>query len=107
MEWPSTPDSRTFFERVLALSSEAEQAGNYQTAYHLLMAALHQADFESDLTWVQEVTDLAAEQEARLDALEPTHQLASAAALKRGTQPVYRALQVHAVAIRARLSHRP
>jgi hypothetical protein len=107
MPRPPAPASRPFFDRLLRLSSQAESVGNYATAYHLLMAALHQADFLADLDLVRQVSSLAAEQEGRLEAVEPPHHLASAAAQRRGVQPLYRGLQVHTDALRARLTHRP
>lgn len=93
-------------DQLLALSGAAEEAGSYEAAYHAAMAALHVADHAGDLEQVERIARHALAQELQLEALLPPHRLAQHAALQRGTQPLYRNFQVHADAIRARLSAR-
>lgn len=102
----ATARARSMAGRLLALSDEAEEAGSYETAYHLLMAALHAAAHIANLPQVQQVADHALEQERRLEALDPPHPLASTAAGRRGMRPLYRTFQIHADAVRARLKGR-
>jgi hypothetical protein len=88
---------------LLVLSGDAEAAGNYETAYHLLMGALHDADYRGDIGGVERVADFARKQEARLEAIDPPHHLSSTSAKGRGTPALYQSFQVHAAAVRARL----
>ncbi|HEU4649113.1 MAG TPA: hypothetical protein VFS33_08645 [Gemmatimonadales bacterium] len=91
-------------DQLLALSGAAEEAGSFEAAYHAAMAALHVADHIGDLEQVERIARHALAQGQRLEAQEPPHRLAQGAAEQRGTQPLYRNFQVHADAIRARLS---
>jgi hypothetical protein len=50
------------FERLMALNREAFEAGNYNTAYHTLAAALHVASAHQDAEGLATVERLAAEQ---------------------------------------------
>jgi hypothetical protein len=64
----------------LEWNKDAFERGHYETAYHLLMAALHAAEDESDADQLDSVGTLAATQQVRLDALAPDHRLATAQA---------------------------
>ena len=102
----SAPISSDLLDKILALATEAEATGNYETAYHLLMGALHEADSRGDTAGVEQVGEAANEQEGRLEALDPPHHLSSAAARVRGTVAVYRSLHTHIDAVRIRLRAR-
>jgi hypothetical protein len=93
-------------DRLLTLSDAAEAVGSYEAAYHAVMAALHMADHARDIEQVERVARYALVQEQRLEAVEPPHRLAHDAAEQRGTLPLYRNFQVHADAVRSRLSAR-
>ena len=97
------PETESLFTRCLALSRQAEAAGSYEAAYHALMATLHLADLNHSLDQLNQVTELAHEQEQRLEALDPPHALSKAASTQRGTTAVYQSFQVHAEAVSARL----
>jgi membrane protein required for beta-lactamase induction len=93
-------------DQLLALSDAAEGVGSFEAAYHAVMAALHVADHARDVEQVERVARFALAQEQRLEAVEPPHRLAHDAAEQRGTLPLYRNFQVHAGAVRSRLSAR-
>jgi hypothetical protein len=93
-------------DRLLMLSDAAEAVGSYEAAYHAVMAALHMADHARDVEQVERVAQFALAQEQRLEAVVPPHRLAHDAAEQRGTLPLYRNFQIHADAVRSRLSAR-
>jgi hypothetical protein len=70
------------------------------------MAALHLADHADDVEQIERVARYALAQEQRLESVEPPHRLAHDAAEHRGTRPLYRNFQVHADAVRSRLTAR-
>lgn len=98
---PSPPGSLS--ARLLALGEEAVDAGDFETSYHALMAALHAAERARDLDAVRRVGEAAAAHEARLEAIVPAHPLSAAWAARRGTRPVHRTLRVHVDSVRLRL----
>jgi hypothetical protein len=98
------PPSPHLFNTLVVLSGQAEASGNYETAYHLLMGALHDAEYRKDIAAIERVSDVARKQQERLEALDPPHQLSSRSAQSRGTPGVYQSFQMHANAVRARLS---
>ena len=79
------------------------EQGRYETAYHLLMAALHAADDESKADQLDMIGTLAATEQTRLDVLAPGHRLASAQAHSR--QGVFSVAGQHAT-MRAELLRR-
>jgi hypothetical protein len=79
---------------LLELNQGAFEQGHYETAYHLLMAALHAADDESAPDLLEVIARLAAAQQARLDTLAPGHRLTTAKA--HGSQGVYSLAGQHA-----------
>ena len=95
--------SETLFSRILALNAEAVASGNFETAYHLLAAALHAAKSSGDLNGIERVSALAEQQGADVDAIYPDHAIASASATRRGTTPLFRSLVGTADAMRAQL----
>jgi hypothetical protein len=102
MTAPTSPD---LLNTLLVLSGKAEASGNYETAYHLLMAALHEAEHRRDIAGLDRVAEVAKKQEERLEAIDPPHHLSSGSAKKRGTPAVYRSFQIHADAVRVRLGN--
>jgi hypothetical protein len=96
--------------RLLEVNSEAADIGEYEVAYHALMAALHAAEGVAEETnsdeTILEIADIAKRQGARLEKVEPTHQLSKAAARTRGHSSVYETLLVHADSARQRVAAR-
>jgi hypothetical protein len=90
-------------ERLLEASSDAAQLGEYEVAYHALMAALHAAESARDLAGVDQVAATAREQEAVMESIQPPHNLSTVRAKERGNHSVYRGLELHAHAVRLRL----
>lgn len=93
----------SLLDRLLELSREAAQIGEYEVAYHAIMAALHAAETARSLSGVERIIRLAEEQENAIEGQSPPHHLSSAQAQRRGTHSVYRSLPAHADAVRLRL----
>jgi hypothetical protein len=89
-------DAGPMFARLIALNREAFDAGHYNTAYHLLTAALHEA--EDIAQRFAMVARLAEEQLAGIDAAHPAyeHSTRSAAARERTSIFVLLAQQARA-----------
>jgi hypothetical protein len=91
-------DPSPMFERIIALNTEAFQAGHYNTAYHLLAAALHAAQGEETPEWLYQVKTLAANQLAWIDIDQPEYEHSTKSAATRGQSSIFRLLakQAHA-----------
>jgi len=90
-------------DRLVSLSEEAAAGGQFEVAYHTLMAALHASEREGSTAGVDRVSRVAANQERAIEAVRPPHPLSQASASKRGTESVYSTLQTHAQAVRLRI----
>jgi hypothetical protein len=90
-------------ERLLALYAECSAGGEYEAAYHVLMAALHLADHAGDAGALGRISDAAGSLEQDIEAVEPPHALSAAAAERRGQQPLCHSLRVHIEAVRLRM----
>ena len=90
-------------ERLLALQSECVAGGEYESAYHLLMAALHIADHSGDTPALDRIAEAAGSLEQDIEAVEPPHALSAAQAERRGQQSLCASLRVHIEAVRLRL----
>jgi hypothetical protein len=80
----------------------AAAQGEFQVAYHTLMAALHVADARADMQALKRIAELAENQEAMIEAVQPPHILSSAKAKNRGQTPVFESLRIHIDAVRVR-----
>ena len=96
------PADADLAEELLAAYGQLCKSGNYDAAFHILMAVLHIADRGEDLALVDRVADMAAKQADAIDAIAPPHHLSTASAAGRGLTPVFRTLGAHAQSIRAR-----
>ena len=88
------------FENILALNSTAMSNGSFEVAYHLLAAALHAG--ERNTEQIDRIIALAEDQAITVDARHSD--LSSDAAARRGTQPLFRSLIGTARAMRAGLN---
>jgi hypothetical protein len=93
----------TLLVDTLELNRRAVAAGDYEVAYHLLMASLHLADHARDFAALERIATLAREQSAALEALKPPHHLSRAQAQLRGQTAVFDSLATHIDAVRLRL----
>jgi hypothetical protein len=75
------------FERLMTLNHEAFDAGHYNTAYHLLAAALHEAD--DDVQRCATVQRCAEEQLAWIDAAHPAYEHSTKSAAARGHTSIF------------------
>ena len=88
---------------ILFKANDAAAAqGEFQVAYHTLMAALHLADGRGDMEALQRIAQLAQAQQAMVEAVQPPHNLSSAQAKTRGQTPVFESLRIHIDAVRLR-----
>jgi hypothetical protein len=93
---------KPLFERILELDSEAFEARNYETAYHLLMAALHAAAHEPAERDLERLRELSAGHGAAVESVKPTHILAREPAQHRGQTALFDSMEAHIEAVRAR-----
>jgi hypothetical protein len=91
------------FEQIIALNARAAAQGDYEAAYHLLMAALHCADRAHDRQALEQLTQLTLAQGAEVEAIQPPHHLARKQAEARGQTAVYDSLITHIDAVRLRM----
>ena len=95
------------FRRLVAINAAAADAGEYEIAYHTLMAALHTAECIARDTGkgdqILEVAEIARAQGAVVERIKPPHQLSKSAAKNRGHSSVYETFQLHADSAHLRL----
>ncbi|MFN2645753.1 MAG: hypothetical protein ABR570_12220 [Burkholderiales bacterium] len=90
-------------EELLALNRRAAAQGNFQVAYHVLMAALHWADHMGDLAAVERIGLLGVEQGEAVERVQPPHQLSRAQAALRGQTALFDSFATHVEAVRLRV----
>jgi len=88
---------------ILRLNADAAAQGDYEVAYHLLMAALHVADDAHDFAALERITRAAKEQGAQVEAVRPPHPLSRAQAQLRRQTSLFDSLGAHIDAVRLRL----
>ena len=91
-------DTDTMFERLIALNREAFEAGNYTTAYHILAAALHEAQEPHSAQRLFRVQHVADEQLGWIDYVDPECEHSTSSAEARGQPSLFATLasQAHA-----------
>jgi hypothetical protein len=89
-------------ESLFEANAAAAAQGEFEAAYHTLMAALHIADRQADMPALERIISLAREQQAMVEAVRPPHNLSSAHAKSRGQTPVFESLRIHIDAVRFR-----
>jgi hypothetical protein len=89
---------QSLFDPILALNREAFQAGDYNTAYYLLAAALHAAQGEETGRQLYHVKTIAANQLTWIDIEWPEYEHSTKSAATRGQSSIFRLLaqQAHA-----------
>ena len=94
-------------QEILELNRRAAARGDFEVAYHLLMAALHAADDAGDEQSLQGIRELARQQGEAVEAVQPSHHLSRKLAQARGQTAVFDSFIAHLEAVRLRLqSHR-
>ena len=91
-------------DEILELNRRAAASGDFEAAYHLLMAALHVADHAADEAVLARIGNVAREQAAAVEAVRPPHHLSRHQAQMRGQTAVYESFIAHLDAVRLRLS---
>ncbi|HJP87178.1 MAG TPA: hypothetical protein VJ852_14400 [Gemmatimonadaceae bacterium] len=98
---------RSLMRRLLSVSSAAADVGEFEVAYHALMAALHAAERvgkdAGDPSPLAEIERMAKAQSEKVEKILPAHQLSKAAAKNRGHVSVYETLLLHAKSARMRI----
>ena len=79
----------------LESADRAAREGNYEAAYHFLMAAIHVADKSGDRELVTRACAIGQRCKDEIDTLRPEHPLSGAAAERRRQTPLFDALQTH------------
>lgn len=80
------------YERLIAAHQEAFAGGFYETAYHILAAALHRAQDLGSEDLLATVEQLALQDLDVIDQHAPIHILSSQQASLRATNPLYKML---------------
>ena len=91
------------FHQLMELQAQAGAEGEYEVAYHCLMAALHLADHRGDEDALNKVDAAVKEIGTTIESLAPEHPLARASAAKRNQPALVDSMSGHVQAVRARL----
>ncbi len=92
------------FEELLRLNQRAAAEGNYEAAYHLLMAALHCVDHGGgEPGALERLVAIARAQAGEIEALVPVHHLSRKQAEARGQTALFDSFLAHVDAVRLRL----
>lgn len=86
---PLSPTTPSLYERLLAISREAHERGQHETAYHALTAAMHAADDAADIGALVVVRREAEAQIAAIDRDTPEHRLSTRSAARHQHPGVY------------------
>lgn len=89
-------------DAILEMSREAAAAGEFETAYHLLMAGVHLADHHGDMAALERLALAAREQGERVEAAKPPHRLSRAYAAARGHTALFDTLATHVKSVQLR-----
>jgi hypothetical protein len=95
--------SAAMLDELLELNHRAAQQGEFEVAYHVLMAALHRADHARDVGALSEIARRGREQAEALERLKPPHALSRFQAQLRGQTAVFDSFAAHVDAVRLRL----
>jgi hypothetical protein len=90
-------------DEVLKLNADAAAHGEYEVAYHLLMASLHVAEGQKNVSALDRITERAKEQGAAIERVQLPHQLSRKQAQLRGQTALFDSLLAHIEAVRLRL----
>ncbi len=85
------PEEETF-SQIIALNAAAFEGRHFDTAYHLLAAALHWARDFSQVEWLSQVEGLANEQLDWIDQNDPAYHHSTRSAEKGGNPGIFRQL---------------
>jgi hypothetical protein len=88
---------------LLELNQRAAKQGDFEVAYHLLMAALHAADHARELGALDDIARRGREQGEALERVKPPHALSRRHADLRGQTSVFDSFAAHVEAVRLRL----
>ena len=90
-------------EPLLELADDAAAEGEYEVAYHLLMAALHAAEHRGAHDAAMRIGAAGRRIGVALEAVVPPHRLSRGEAKRRGQTALFDQLDVHAESVRLRL----
>ena len=90
-------------DALLQLADDAAAEGEYESAYHLMMAALHLAEHCHDHDAVMHIGAAGRRIGVAVEAVAPPHRLSRDEAKKRGHSAIFDQLDAHVEAVRLRL----
>jgi hypothetical protein len=88
---------------LLELADDAAAEGEYESAFHLLMAALHLAEHRGDHDAVMRAGAAGRRIGVAVEAVVPPHRISRSEAKRRGNVAIFDQLDVHAEAVRLRV----
>ena len=95
--------SAAMLSELLELNKRAAGQGQFEVAYHVLMAALHAADDARDFGALDEIARRGRAQGQAVEQVKPPHALSRAHAQMRGQTPLFDSFAAHVDAVRLRL----
>ena len=90
-------------DALLELANDAAAEAEYETAYHLLMAALHLAEHRGNHDAVMRIGAAGRRIGVAVEVVVPPHRLSREEARKRGHTAIFDQFDVHVEAVRLRL----
>ena len=94
--------SAAMLNELLELNRRAAEQGEFEVAYHVLMAALHHADHARNQGALDEIARRGREQGQAVEQVKPSHALSRAHAQLRGQTAIYDSFTAHVEAVRLR-----
>jgi len=90
------PKLKDIYQNLIVVNRNTFDGGEYDVAFHVLMAALHCGHSLKEIPYLLEVEQIAAVELAWIDSHHPEYEHSTQSAAKRGHQSIFYALGVQA-----------